>query len=232
MDDETTRFLRMASYFGGGALSGFLGALGVRKLQQRHRSLIEKKGKIESKDVASLLFSFSAFLPESKWKYVLSGAYAGMSVENILSKHWKDTNLRPMTAGDLREMSLIARWSKFIHFDESLPIREKEKIVAPLFASTVTEQMENPLQQEAIAEYQEETGTSKMKWTIQDSFWFQQWILYWFTYTPREGLWRGHDRFRTLSKLMRGRRLCKIRKRGHCSYYFDCDDGTLSHNQL
>lgn len=225
-----------AALFGLGALTGLAGSSAFRQVmnarQARIAEINEVKDRFHVKEIAGLLLSFSAFLPGGKWKFALAGAGAGMTAEELVAAMWKKAGLHPMTAGDLNDIPMITRFSKVVSFPATLSVREKEKIILPLFANIIDEQRENPLQDRAIAEYQAETGTSRDRWTLEDSLLFQKWLLYWGTYTANEGLWWGHDRWRTLAKLMRDRRQGFTRKDGHNSFMNDCDDCDLSHNQI
>lgn len=233
MDGETRKFAEAFGFFGLGALSSALGLAGMKTFRKKVEGpILKQQDAFSAKEVGAVLLSFAVFMPESKWKFALAGAGAGMHTEELIDKFWKDTKLSPMTSGslsltgrferDMRESALAMKYSKLIHYDPTLPLAEKEKIILPIFPRIIKEQRDNPLQHEAIQEYRTETGTSADRWTLNDSFWFQQWILHHGVYTANEGLWWGHDRFRTLAKLLRDRRQGKYTKNGQPAFEFDC----------
>lgn len=174
-------------------------------------------------DAGALVALFGLLLPEGHAKYLLAGGGAGMAVHDAYT-HW--TQGRPVRPLDLRgEEDVVLRWSKWVHIDPDLPLEEKEARILPLVPHTVVEQRANPLQQNALRIFRWELGLPEDRLTIGDCKKVQAWFLREGRYTASEGKFHGHDRFRTLAKILRQRR-----RYGRSE--FDCDDFSVCFGQL
>lgn len=182
--------------------------------------------------IGTLVTFFSTILPESKIKYFIAGAGIGATIDDVLLQVFKGYNVPKIKLGDLKPFDPIIKYSSLLHVDENLPLSEKEAIILPFFAQTIVDQRDNPLQQQAIQRLLKEVHIDKNKMGLLDCYWLQQWILYYGEYEGNEGLWPGHDRIRTLAKLMRVRDSGSRMKDGHAAFFFDCDDGATVVNQV
>jgi hypothetical protein len=94
-------------------------------------------------------------------------------------------------------------------------LQEKEAIILPYFSAVILEQRPNPLQHKAIERVIKEVHMNRQKLSLTDMFWLQNFFLFYGEYEADEGLWGGHDRIRTLAKLLRVRDSGNWERDGH-----------------
>jgi hypothetical protein len=212
----------------GAAIHHAIGMLRVEMESQNGRRLPSPHGK----EIGPLVMMASMFFPEHRAKYIAAGFGAGMTLDDLIWHTLEDLNIKPLTINQTGDVDIIEKYSKLIHIDENLSAAEKEDIIFPIFPQVIEEQRENPMQISAIERWKQELKLSPNGMKLMDGYWCQQWFLYWGTYSGNEGLYGGHDRFRTIAKLMRVRDRGDIKKNGHPSFIYDCDCGSIATNQL
>jgi hypothetical protein len=179
----------------------------------------------EGYKIGTVTTFLSLIFPEDEVKYFVGGLGAGITVDDVIQRTFKKYDVQKVEIGDLPEWEYMRKYSSLLHIDPLLPLRQKEQIILPYFPSVIYEQRPNPLQTAAIQRIIKETGINKDKLGLADCYWLQQWILHYGIYEGNEGLWPGHDRIRTLAKLMRVRDSSKWQKDGHDAFLFDCLPG-------
>jgi hypothetical protein len=196
------------------------------------KNIMEKLPDVHGSQIGTLTTFFSMMLPENKMKYFVAGTGIGITIDDVLHHVFKYYNGAKIKIGDLKPFDPVSKYSSLLHIDENLSVPEKEAIILPYFAKIIVEQRENPAQKEAILRLIKEVHISKNKLGLIDCYWLREWMLYYGIYQGNEGLWPGHDRVRTLAKLMRVRDSGSQMKDGHTAFLFDCDDGATVVNQI
>jgi len=237
-DSDNTDTVSMADKVLYGALGFGSGAL-AHRFAGIMRPNIEKeiKKKIQSPhgaEIGSLITFFSLFLPEHEVKYFIGAAGAGATVDDLMFHAFGSGKeyVKKIEIGDLEEWNYIKKYSSMLHIDPNIPLTEKEAILLPYFPEVVFEQRSNPLQQKAMDRVIKEIQLNRDNIGLSDMYWIQKWFLYYGIYEGDEGLWPGHDRIRTLAKLLRVRDSGNWQRDGHPCFRFDCDDGANGTNQV
>jgi len=219
-----------------GALGLTLGAIGHRFIGA-FRVDIEKKIKQslpapEGFKIGTITTFLSLMFPENEVKYFIAGLGTGITVDDVIWHAFQKYKIKKIDLGDTEEWDYVKKYSSIMHVDERLPLTEKEAIILPYFPSTIIEQRPNPLQHKAIERVIKENHMNRQKLSLTDMYWLQQFFLFYGQYEANEGLWGGHDRIRTLAKLLRVRDSGNWERDGHSCFKFDCDDGATCVNQI
>lgn len=212
----------------GAAIHHAIGMLRVEMERQNGRRVPSPHGK----EIGPVVMMASMFFPEHRAKYIAAGFGAGMTLDDLIWHTLEELNIKPLTINQTGDLDIIEKYSKLIHIDENLSAAEKEDIIFPIFPQVIEEQRENPMQISAIERWKQELKLNPNGMKLIDAYWIQQWFLYWGKYSGNEGLYGGHDRFRTIAKLMRVRDRGDITKNGHPAFIYDCDCGSIATNQL
>jgi hypothetical protein len=212
----------------GGITHHIVGMLRVEMEKQSGKRIPSPHGK----ELGPIVMMASMFFPESKEKYLATGFGAGMTLDDLCWHFLEEMRIKPLELNQTGEIDIIDKYSKYVHIEETLPAWKKEEIIFPMFPQIIEEQRENPMQTKAIERVKGEINLSPDVMTLMDCYWLQQFFFYWGKYLSSEGLTGGHDRFRTLAKLLRVRDSGKIMKNGHPAFYYDCDCGSISTNQI
>jgi hypothetical protein len=197
------------------------------------KNINEKIPAPEGYQIGTFITFLSMIMPEEKVKYFAAGLGVGATMDDVFFHLFENYRQPRIKLGDMPELDPILKYSSLLHIDENLSLKEKEAIILPYFPRVITEQRENPAQVTAIQRLLKEIRCeNKEKLGLIDVYWMREWILYYGIYDGDEGLWPGHDRIRTLSKLMRVRDNSNWTKGGHPAFKFDCDDGATMVNQV
>jgi len=217
--------------FGAGALSHRFAGIMRPNIEKELKKKVEAP---HGAEIGSLISFFSLMLPEHEIKYFIGAAGAGATVDDLMFHAFGSGKefVKKIKFGDLQEWEYIKKYSTLLHIDPNIPLTEKEQILLPYFPQVVFEQRSNPLQQKAIDRVIKEIQLNRDNIGLSDMYWIQQWFLYYGIYEGDEGLWPGHDRIRTLAKLLRVRDSGNWQKDGHPCFRFDCDDGANGSNQV
>jgi len=205
---------------------GFLAGMGLHQAGAMIKDkYAPEKEFVHGKDIGVVTAFASLTLPESEAKYVIGGLGSGIAIHDVVWHILKRTDIKPVFFGDQKEPLL--RYYKCYKVDPTLPIQEKEKLILPIIPRTVREMQNRPEQIMAIKRIlmMAGVGLQKRRINLTDVKKLQKWILQTGTYTANEGLWYGHDRFRTAGKLIN-------EYDTEPKMMYDCDDWGITFNQI
>ena len=200
--------------------------------KKMEKSIKEHLNAISASKIGPATVFLSLILPEDEVKYFVSGMGLGITIDNVIQRTFEKYTVESIGAEDTETIDYVNKFSSLLHIDPNLPLKDNESIILPYFPSVITTQRSNPLQIDAINRVIKETGINTKRPGLVDAYWLQQWYLYYGIYQANEGLWPGHDRIRTLSKLLRVRDSGYHTKDGHPAFLFDCDDGAIGTAQI
>jgi hypothetical protein len=212
----------------GGVTHHVIGMLRVEMEKESGRRVPSPHGK----ELGPLVMLASTFAPEHALKYAAAGFGMGMTIDDVIWHTLEEMKIKPLPINQTGDLDFIEKYSKLYYIDENLSGPEKEALILPIFPRIIEEQRENPMQQTAVRRLKQELHLKPNTMSLMDCYWLQQWFLYWGQYSGNEGLKPGHDRFRTIAKLMRVRDSGTVMKNGHPAFVYDCDCGTTATNQL
>jgi len=134
------------------------------------------------------------------------------------------------------EVTVVDRWRRIVHIDETLPLVEKEKLMLPIFPWAVEQLRGKATTVGAINEVAKELAFHNPL-TVNDLRRWQRWIYDYGVYNGSEGRYAGEDRFRAISKLVNDRRIPYPRQEGKTlipsgKFGYDCDDHGISTCQI
>lgn len=193
------------------------------------RKFVKNKTLIHGKDLGVLAAFIAMVMPEDEWKYRVGGFGVGMAVHDVFYHVMHDIKMEPLYFGDQKEDFLrnYNNYYRLVHYDPTLPMEEKEAITLPLISHTVHDMRGRPEQVRAIRKILAWSGVRpSRKLTMDDVKRIQGFFFrYLSDYEGNEGLWHGHDRYRTAARLVG-----EIETTGRMPY--DCDCASLVVGQI
>jgi len=227
MDRETQEKI---GYFGLGVGSGALTHHFASEVSQELR---DEGSKFPHGTAVGSTISLSSLLMKNpKKRNFTSGFGQGVSWHDIFYHLLKKQKINPFSLGDT-DSNLLDKWVDYLshttqnyHINPALPIHEKEAQILPLFPKIIQSMRNKKHQILAVYRVKRELQFPfKQRPTITDFYRLQSWFLGNGKYEGDEGLFIGHDRFRTLSKLLDERDRLNF-------FHYDCDDGAICTNQI
>ena len=214
--------------FVGGFVPGMLTHRTIRYFLPQPKSI---EGKMIGAAGGSLIASLSYFFKDDIRRLFTAGFGSGIAASDIVQYIMEEKGVRPLSLAET-DSNLMAKWidcleSTTDHYwiNPSDPIHVKEAKILPIFSKVIKNMRNKPNQITSIKRLRRELGLPQSGINIRHLYKLQQWFLLYGNYEASEGLFLGHDRFRTLSKLMRDRDRWR-------RFQYDCDDGAISTNQL